>query len=377
MTEDVGIVNGAALRLETVSSEQEFANMAEEWNALVASSRQDGPFLRHEWLSAWWDTFGGGELSIVTCRNGDRLVGVLPTFTVSAGRLPPARTARFLGDEGVGSTGLTPFAAPDSERQVFGRLARYVREASEWHVADFRFMDENDFFGTLAEDRRSRVYDDCGSCPRIDLPEDWDAYLRQLSKHMRHEIRRSERRIAERGFEYEQLTDSAGLEAAVDDFLRLHSSRMRSKFGEQFALSDEYHRFIARTTADLLAQGRLRLRFLAREGRRHAVIYLFRYGDVTYAEQSGFDELEARQDAMRSLWAYAIRQAIAEGCTMLDMLIGEQRYKSEFGATNVRTLSHVRAYSRTTLGAARRSRDGIALALAARRSGSLTQDPAT
>ena len=32
-----------------------------EWNALVEEGLSDVPFLRHEYLSSWWHTRGGGE----------------------------------------------------------------------------------------------------------------------------------------------------------------------------------------------------------------------------------------------------------------------------------------------------------------------------
>ena len=32
-----------------------------EWNALLSESITDVPFLRYEYLSAWWSTRGGGE----------------------------------------------------------------------------------------------------------------------------------------------------------------------------------------------------------------------------------------------------------------------------------------------------------------------------
>jgi hypothetical protein len=57
----------------------------DEWNALLAESVTDVPFLRYEFLSAWWSTRGGGEwpeakLALVSARESDRLVGIAPLF---------------------------------------------------------------------------------------------------------------------------------------------------------------------------------------------------------------------------------------------------------------------------------------------------------
>ena len=56
-----------------------------EWNALLSESISDVPFLRHEYLSAWWATRGGGEweqaeLALVSARENDKLIGIAPLF---------------------------------------------------------------------------------------------------------------------------------------------------------------------------------------------------------------------------------------------------------------------------------------------------------
>jgi len=56
-----------------------------EWNALIEHSIINVPFIRHEYLRAWWQTRGGGEwpqaeLVLVTAHRGGQLVGVAPLF---------------------------------------------------------------------------------------------------------------------------------------------------------------------------------------------------------------------------------------------------------------------------------------------------------
>ena len=64
----------------------ELASLAEDWNELLSESVTHIPFLRHEYLSAWWTTRGGGEwpeseLAVVTAHHGNRLIGVAPVFS--------------------------------------------------------------------------------------------------------------------------------------------------------------------------------------------------------------------------------------------------------------------------------------------------------
>jgi CelD/BcsL family acetyltransferase involved in cellulose biosynthesis len=353
----------SAMKIEVVD-ERGFSGMREEWDSVLAASRQNGPFLTHAWADAWWRTYGEGTMAVATCRRSGtgRLLGVLPTFTSRRGKVLTARTARFLGDKDVGSTGLGPFALAPVEGEVLSAFAEWARGGGPgWDVLDFRFMDPaHRFVERLEAVQRSRAYPGVAVCPRIPLPDEWERYLSGLSKHMRHEVRRSRRRVEERGWTIEVVTDPAALPEAIEDFLTLFQGRMRHRLDPDFVVTERYREFVSCVTPRLLAQGRLRLTFLRSPERRLAVLYLMRHGDTMYAVQSAFDDDEARQDAGRALWGHAIEGAIVEGCTSLDMLLGDQPYKQTWGATDVRTLSELHLYRVSLAAEARRARDVVA-----------------
>ncbi|HEX9029292.1 MAG TPA: hypothetical protein VF823_08965, partial [Anaerolineales bacterium] len=74
------------MQLSALHTIEELENLADEWNRLLANSASDVPFLRHEYLTAWWRTLGGGEwpdgeLFVVTARQKDgQLCGIAPLF---------------------------------------------------------------------------------------------------------------------------------------------------------------------------------------------------------------------------------------------------------------------------------------------------------
>src|SRR5512135_698483 len=58
---------------------------AEAWNELAEAGISDTPFARHEMLSGWWNTLGGGEwrdakLLLVSASENGRLIGIAPLF---------------------------------------------------------------------------------------------------------------------------------------------------------------------------------------------------------------------------------------------------------------------------------------------------------
>lgn len=75
------------MKIELIQTTPEFLALQEEWNDLLSSSASHVPFLRHEYLAAWWSTLGGGEwksgkLAILVDRNPDgSLAAIAPLFS--------------------------------------------------------------------------------------------------------------------------------------------------------------------------------------------------------------------------------------------------------------------------------------------------------
>ena len=64
------------MKIEIITNLEAFTSLEKEWNAIHKDSASAVPFLRHEYLLAWWQTLGGGEwpqgeLYIVTARHND------------------------------------------------------------------------------------------------------------------------------------------------------------------------------------------------------------------------------------------------------------------------------------------------------------------
>jgi hypothetical protein len=47
------------VRLETLSTESDFARLAGRWDELVRAMPRPSPFLLHDWLLEWWRHYGG------------------------------------------------------------------------------------------------------------------------------------------------------------------------------------------------------------------------------------------------------------------------------------------------------------------------------
>jgi CelD/BcsL family acetyltransferase involved in cellulose biosynthesis len=353
------------VRITTIETGPAFMRLRHDWNTVLAASRQEGPFLMHEWLSAWWDSFGGDdELAILVCQDDadGRLLGALPLYRRRTGRLLKTRALRFLGDAGVGSVCLTAFALPDMEGQVFEAFADHLREdAREWDVLDLLVMRPDDgFFGVIANPSKRggvRIDADWHAVPRIALPADWETYLGTLTTHMRGEVRRRRRKMEAAGARVEVIEDPGSIPSALDDLVRIYVGRMRHTVSPDFSVSEATHAFFRRTMEWMLSEGRLRLRFLIMDGHRLAFTWQFRHVDTMYNLMTAFDDERGKQDVATVLLSYGIENAIHEGCPAFDMLLGGQPYKLQWNATEILRLSDVHVYAGTPAGVLRREQD--------------------
>ena len=69
----------SAIAVDVINDYSTFVDLEPKWNETVDRAGLTHPFLRHEWLRTWWDSFGQGRtLNIVVVRAGNRILGLAP-----------------------------------------------------------------------------------------------------------------------------------------------------------------------------------------------------------------------------------------------------------------------------------------------------------
>jgi predicted N-acyltransferase len=191
----------------TIKTLPEFDVLAGSWNALLDVSASHVPFLRHEYLMAWWQTLGGGEwqraeLNIVVGTDGERLIGVAPLF-LSDDRQGETKLW-FIGSIEV-SDYLDILARPEDTGQFCEGLLGYLAE-SQPEVRKLDLCNILDDSPTLLaiEQVSPRAgwqvqQEVLQHSPYIPLPGDFEIYLDSIDKKQRHEIRRKLRRLENSG----------------------------------------------------------------------------------------------------------------------------------------------------------------------------------
>jgi hypothetical protein len=133
------------MQLNIITTLDEFNNISVEWNQLLETSAINVPFLRHEYLSVWWPTLGGGEwqggtLYIVAAQDDDgQLLAAAPLFLTA--RPIGERVLMFLGSFEI-SDYLDFIAPADQVAPFIEKLLKHLSgpAAPAWDVLDFYNM---------------------------------------------------------------------------------------------------------------------------------------------------------------------------------------------------------------------------------------------
>jgi CelD/BcsL family acetyltransferase involved in cellulose biosynthesis len=307
----------AALRLE---AHDRFEPLLEEWDSLATASRN--VFATSEWARLWWEHFGSSaRLQLVAARLPEgQLVGIVPLMIA---RLGPARVARFIG-HGVGDL-LGPIHGLAGEAWGPSLLQRALSEVvTEWDLFLGERLPGNATWSApgTAELRRE-------ANPVLSLARwpTWDAYVVELSRKLRYELRHDEQSLAEQHrLHFRTTLEPARLSSDLDVVFALHRARFREG-RSSFAPRETFYR---RFAALALERGWLRLWILEIDGQPVAARYDFEFAGVYNAYNAGRDPAWNKAGVGLVLRAHTMREALANGVVEYRFLRGGEPYKKRF-----------------------------------------------
>ena len=311
------------------------------WNNLVEQSIADTPFSRHEYLSEWWKTLGGGEWSqaelvLISATENDQLVGIAPLFITEY----DGQQALML----VGSIEISDYLdlivrADDLPRFLSGLLdflASRFASNDNWSGIDwYNLPDSSPTPAALKTEsgRRGWTHHEeiYRPTPRIALNGSFEEYLSRLDKKQRHEIRRKMRRAAESGkVRFYVVDKDADIETELDSFFHLMVQDPNKAMFLRDAMRDQ----MSTTIRAAHEGGYLWLGFLEVDGIKAAASLNFDYKNKLWGYNSG-----VRRDFMELspgwvLLAHVIQWCCENNRYEFDFMRGDEEYKYRFGGVN-------------------------------------------
>ena len=310
--------------------------LATEWNSLLPGAVSDVPFLRHEYITTWWSTLGGGEwpagelCTVVGRGQGGRLVGAAPLFrTLTPGGAP---ALRFIGSREI-SDYLDLIVGPEALASFVEEVLT-VLETEAWESLELdNVLEGSPTLPVVEAAARRRGWattrQRLKSAPVAGLEGGWEAYLSRLDRKNRHELRRKMRKIESHpaGIEVRWTRPTQEGAAEVDIFLdlmthdpakaRFLTPRMR-----------EYFRRLAFTGG---THGWLELALMYVGGTPAAGYLIFAYRNRLWIYNSGLDPAFLALSPGWVLLGRVIEAAANAGMEAVDFLRGEETYKIQLG----------------------------------------------
>ncbi len=311
-----------------------------DWEALVDDDPDATIFHTPRFLSVWDRVLGGTATPQVrTIHRDGRLVGVVPEALERRGSpTGPVETLQFLGGTEV-TDYLGPVARPEDREDVTAAYMDAVAADVDWDEfvagglpAETAWPDaivrHAERLGlTLGESTVDDV------CPRVDLAGGYQAYLDRLPGKQRHELKRKARKLARDAGELRMVEVAPGdVLERLEDFFTMAVGNESEKAG--FFRRDPMREFFRELAREFAEEGVFRLHLLSVGGRPGAGTVSLVHGREWGLYNSAFDPtLRMLAPGMVQV-GQLIEIAAEEGCTVFDLLRGDEPYKYRFGATD-------------------------------------------
>jgi CelD/BcsL family acetyltransferase involved in cellulose biosynthesis len=296
--------------------------IAPAWAAVASHRSPASIFLTPEWI---------GVARAHDRREQITLAAGQPSRAIAALARDADGTIHFAGGELTDEQDVV--AAPEDAQAAAIAVARWIASERAPRVVLEYVPEDSGTLDALATEFGSAGYavrcERLVTSPRIALAASYDAYVQSLGKKERHELRRKLRRFEaapNAGFRW---TSDGERSAVLDRFFALH----RLSKGEKAAFMTSETESFFRDIADALAsRGWLRLGVVHAYDEDAAVLFAFAYGDTLALYNAAYDPALASLSLGIASHAYAVRDAIAQGFKVYDLLRGDEPYKYDLGA---------------------------------------------
>jgi CelD/BcsL family acetyltransferase involved in cellulose biosynthesis len=335
-------------RVTVIRDYQSFVTLESEWNDAVERARIPHPFLRHEWVRTWWESFGpssrfarsghvGAQLHIIVVRHEERIVGIAPLMRENAVvyGLPIRRIALIANDH----TPRADFVVAGNEEDVYRAIwSSLADEMDQWDVLQLTQLTRTSrtipAMSRLASAAQLPIGTWTSSdSPYLELAGTWESYWTSLSAKFRSNVRNRLTRLNQIGEPaLEILSDTQAVADALDDVWRLEASGWKDEEGTAIASSAAVQRFYTLLAERAADRGWLRLLFLTVGGKRIAVSYSAVYDGRLFLLKTGHDREFHTCSPFKLLTHFAAQEAYARGLREVDFLGDTEPWKREWTA---------------------------------------------
>jgi CelD/BcsL family acetyltransferase involved in cellulose biosynthesis len=288
------------------------------WEGLLTRGETNVIFLTRQWLRAWWETIGEGNLLLLAAERQGELVALAPFYHLGGVVffLGEGDYADFIGDVGDGEILAALLAAARSHvRDFAGFRLCLVPGSSRTGACLERVAGQVGLTFVMHRDYPA---------VEMDLAGEPDAARDAVSRSM---LKREEYLLRNGALEIRRMRDVGSIRGHLDEFFAQHLARWDVKADPSPFADPRQRAFLERFLE--LAEGSGWVRFLRIDwrGRPLAFEFAWYYRNVHYSGPWCFAIREANRSPGHVLLRQSILAALAEGLHTYDLGGGDQEYK--------------------------------------------------
>jgi len=346
------------LTLERITDSVALRALRESWERVWRASADRSPFVTWEWVSTWWEHFGGNDrLEVLVALDGETVVGIAPLLRT---RLGAASTMLVgIGQENADYGGFLLGERPEETGLL---ILDYVLDAVAHGVSLnlTRLRPEGDLLPLVRDHVEGRhgkvvlVQEQTTSYPYLDLRavDDPTAYVNKMDT--KNDVRRRTKRLAELHelhFDYDADPTDDNLGA----FYELSNRRWDTKDGKMAGLfaGERGRAFITDVTRAMRPTGHVRVSLLRAGDLLVAARFGFECDGAYLGYKECFDPEYSKYGPGQMLTSRILHLEVEQGMHEFDFLRGEGAHKAAW-VNAERTVSYWTVHRGGAIGRVRR-----------------------
>jgi CelD/BcsL family acetyltransferase involved in cellulose biosynthesis len=326
-----------------------FDNLADDWDRILASCANgiNGPDATCSLV--WARTLGTtllaeSEVHTLTISNGNRVVGILPTYGTSKSDSPiRLRERRLITEAYSGRTGLL---VDNNDPSLVQRLLEASRcRAPPWDLMLLHVVADSPSHVAVAKAVRELSLNilDLGSnkSPYIELGTSWNELLGSLPKKMRWTIRKSEKDLAAKGeLAFEEIRSPADAGTFLDSVYQIERKSWKEASGTSITAQNKQQSFYESLVRLAGQRGMLNAYLLRLNGEPIAYILGILSSDRVFLDlKESFNSDYSEHSPGHVLKRFAIESLIARGALLYDFMGNCEPYKMKWTDKTYTTVS--------------------------------------
>lgn len=325
--------------LVKIATIEDIQNSKNHWNELAAQMPLPSIFCTWEWIYTWWEHFGKSYNPLILfVFKGNELKGILPLAYLKKSNLFRGRILNYCGSIELFPDHLDVISSKDDVEECILAILQFLTcDYTAWDVLQICHLSENSkLIDVLSNNKKPHDIKKISVSPYISLNEGFDGYLRQFTKKHFERLHRLRNRLHGK-FNVQFNVCNNGMietESALEDLFELHLARKESAGMASTFSSNAIHNFHYDFVKRVREKGWIRLISLKKDNHAIAVGYGFIIGKRFNYFQSGLDPSWEKHSVGSILLMEIIENACSDGCVEIDLLRGDEAYKSKWTQTS-------------------------------------------